>query len=120
MSTITLTGATEIAVTVKAFAKLPTWPSVSVTLTVRGPTTAVADIAMLIWRLLLELYTQVFTVTPRPKSHCGFPRKFEPVMVTLRLCPGAPPAGLTPVTIGAGLLPATGPAVTAQSTATTA
>src|SRR6202049_4649515 len=100
---VTVGGGTTAAVTENPLVSVALCASGLVTVTLRTPTGAVAEIERPALSCVAELKTQVFTVTPAPKLHVAPFWKLLPVMITpVRLCPCAPVFGVTEVTVGGG------------------
>src|SRR5436309_9786310 len=69
------------------------WPLGFETVTSRGPIVAVAPIARATESWVEETTVVELTVTPAPKETLASGWKFVPVIVTVRLVPGAPQLG---------------------------
>src|SRR5712692_1804668 len=87
-------------VTVKPPARVPVCPPGFVTVTARGPSAAVAPIAIATDSCVDDTTVVELTVTPAPKDALAPVWKLVPVTVTVRLAPGAPALGATLLIVG--------------------
>src|SRR6266545_3795282 len=81
-------------------ARIPACPSGFVTVTSRGPSAAVAPIAIATDSCVDDTTVVELTVTPAPKDALAPVWKLVPVTVTVRLAPGAPVLGATLLIVG--------------------
>ena len=87
---------------VKPLVRLALWPFGLVTVTVRAPTVAAAEIVMLAVNCVDKLNAQELTVMPLPKLQVAPLWKLLPAIVTAGACPRVPFVGFSPLTVGAG------------------
>ncbi len=87
---------------VNAAARLPTWRSGLVTVTVRVPTAAWLAMVMLTARWVAFVKTTELTVMSKPKETVGVATKSTPTTVTASVAPCPPVLAETEETVGGG------------------